>query len=222
MELTKSGMYHIHVDARSMPLELSKYALVSLGFTETNFSGHPDGFRHFEPNIHLTLKIATSEEFKSAWMLLEQKAAHTGLVGYLEGEYIRTDEIFEEKPYQKVPVPFYIKRRRLAGPPQESFREAELHLVMDKDRSNPTLIRKLLESGLYGAYMPKGDHTAVVLTIQGFREDISAIAASLRGFLRQSGGAYRCTLKEELAIRHRLFGVDPIELPEIIAAIMWR
>jgi hypothetical protein len=222
MEETQPGIFHIHIDARELPKELHSFAINELCFTDTDFSGHPEGYQHFEPNNHLTLKLGTKDEFQNTWTKLEKKAnSINDFVGYLEGEYITIDELLPEKEYSDLPVPFSVTRRQLKGGEAESFRQTELHLTMEKSRSNFSLQKKLLDSGLYGAYVPKKDGEFLVLTMQGYLKDISKLIDVLREYLIQSGGFYRCTLKEERAIKYKLYGIAPENLPEIADRIMY-
>lgn len=43
-----------HIDAKLFPKSIRKYAQ-RLEFAETNFTGYPEGYSHFEPNQHFTL-----------------------------------------------------------------------------------------------------------------------------------------------------------------------
>jgi hypothetical protein len=90
---------------------------------------------------------------------------------------------------------------------------------MEKTQSHPDLMKKLLDSGLYGAFIPKTDGEFLVLTIQGFIKDIVPLIEKIREFLTKSGGAHRCTIKEERAIAHNLYNINSQELPEIASTI---
>jgi len=215
VEPTQPNIFHIHIDAQQMPEDLSRLARQQLGFCDTNFSGHPEGYIHFEPKQHLTLKVRTREEFDTAWSKLEDMASRPDFVGYLEGEYIPVDDFIPYKPFVDLPVPFRIQRRRLTGAEQEQFRQTEFHLVYKKDESDPRLTEKLLQAGLYGAFIPKKDGEFVVLTMQGYLKDVGPLVKALKKYIEEAGGAYRCTLKEERAIKHRLFGIGTADLPEI-------
>ena len=210
--------YHIHIDGTTFPEVLAREAR-RIGFYETNFSGHPEGFQHFEPKVHLTLKAEGVESFNAAWSELEKVASAVEWKGYIEGEFIPFDDELPWKEYVDVPVPFKLERRRLRS--EEDFRQTEVHVVMDKDASDARLMRGLLEAGLYGAYLPKQDHTALVLTAQGYKADIFRLSGVLRKYLASVGGAARCTLKEERAIRYKLFNLLPEELPEIVDCVQY-
>jgi hypothetical protein len=214
-EPTQPNIFHIHIDAQRMPETLSRDVRDQLGFSDTNFSGHPPGFAHFEPTQHLTLKVNTRDEFFSIWSKLEAMISREDFVGYLEGEYIPVDDFIPYKDFVDVPVPFLIHRRRLSGADRETFRQSELHLVYKKEGSDPRLTERLLQAGLYGAYIPKKDGDFVVLTMQGYLKDIGRLAEVLKQYVEEAGGALRCTLKEERAIKHKLFGIGSTDLPEI-------
>ena len=216
--------YHIHVDGTVVPQELYRDFL-AMGFRENNFIGHPPVYAHFDPLVHMTIKPADHAAFLRVWDRAEELAErYPDFTGYLEGEFIAFDDSLTEKSYVPgVPVPFYImKRRRLRGLQcREDFREGEIHLTLDKDASDPRLIESLLQAGLYGAYMQKRDHIALVLTIQGARrKEIIRIAEAVRHYVERVGGAVRASLKEEVAIKHRFFGGIRHELlPEVIDEI---
>ena len=86
IEKTQPKIFHIHIDAQSITKELHSYAKEELGFQDTNFDGHSEGYDHFEPQKHLTLKLKTREEFNQVRTLLEKQADESEFVGYLEGE----------------------------------------------------------------------------------------------------------------------------------------
>jgi hypothetical protein len=218
-EKVEPQIRHLHVDAQEWPDELEQLVR-ALGFEHDDFVGHPEGFRHFEPKMHMTKKVRTQDEFDESWTELERACDQTGFVGYLEGEFIKTDEFIPHQAYHDVRVPFRITRRRLTGSAKERFRQGEIHLTLDKDRSDPRLIKNMLEAGLYGAYLPKTHGTFIVLTIQGFAKDIFAVGEALRSYLAQAGGAVGCTLKEELAIRYKLYGITSAECPEIVDQVL--
>lgn len=215
MEKTQPKIFHIHIDGQNdIPHDLEKYAIDEIGFYDRPFSGHPEGADHFEPSCQLTLKANTKEEFKIAWDKLESKIKEfPDFVGYVEGEFIPIDDYIPYTEYNDIPVPFYVVKRKLIH--GEQFRQTEVHLTMDKNTSHPSLIKKLLDSGLYGGYIPKPNAEYIVFTMQGYIKDIVPLITSLKEFLIESGGADKCTIKEERAIAHILCNVDVNELPEI-------
>ncbi|QHI35775.1 hypothetical protein IMCC3317_11230 [Kordia antarctica] len=219
IEKTQPNIFHIHIDALEMSKELYDYVTKELRFYDSDFNGHPEGYVHFEPKRHMTLKLDTKEEYIEVWKKLESYTKAKDLKGYLEAEYIPIDDFIPYNEYRDIPVPFKIKRRRLTGEKNEEFRQTEIHLTMDKDKSHPDLLKKLLDSGLYGAYLPKDRGTFLVLTIQGFVKDIVQLCSVLKKYIEQSGGAYSCTIKEERAINYKLYGINETQLPEIAEEI---
>lgn len=215
LEKMQPGIFHIHIDAQELSPALYHFAIEKLGFYDSDFDGHPEGYVHFEPQKHLTLKLKTKQEFTSVWEQLEKEAEKHSWTGYLEGEYIPIDDYIPYKAYTELPVPFHIKRRRLDPQQKEEFRQTEIHLTYKKEESDERLTQKLLTAGLYGAYIPKKDGLFVVLTVQGYIRDIHKLIPVLKNYVLRSGGAYRCTLKEERAIKNRLFGIGIQELPEV-------
>lgn len=210
--------YHIHVDATYISGELRDAICRTLGFEVTNFVGHPPGYQHFEPNDHLTKKLKDKNRFEMTWAALESlvQGDHT-FAGYLEGERIVWREGIEPKPFDPgIPFPYKMTRRRLTGPPHETFRNREFHLTIDRDASDPRFIETLLNAGLYGAYLPKDGYTALVLTAQGSKFDIPALARATKRYTQQAGGAVRAIIKEEIAIRHTLIGITHTDLPEVV------
>src|ERR1041385_133771 len=133
MEATQPHIFHIHIDAQNMPRSLDEYARIQLGFALTDYDGHPEGYDHFEPKRHLTLKVKTKDEFSRIWDTLEKELAnHTEFIGYIEGEYIPLDDYIPFKDYRDVPIPFRITRRQLNPDWNEDFRQTEIHLTFEK------------------------------------------------------------------------------------------
>lgn len=220
MNISQSRTFHLHIDATFMPETLYWVLKGKMGFRDSEFKGHPEGYSHFEPNRHITLKFTDGKKFRNTCGEVENLVnQYPDFVGYIEGEYIREERFVRDAPHWHKPVPFKIGRRRLDGSPFEQFRESELHLSLDKDASNPLLIKSLLDAGLYGAYLPKKDYVALILTIQGFREDIGCLTECIWDYLALSGGTVSAKLKEEFAIWHKLYGLAPKDLPEIIDTV---
>ena len=212
-------LFHIHVDATELPNELYN-RLRTLGMEDTMFAGAPEGYAHFEPNFGLTLRVLGKKiDFSAAWeKIITAVLEYPDFKGYVEGEHIAAEYAFEYKPPSGSPVPFRIRRRRLRGPAaDESFRASELHLTLDKDASDPGLVHSLLEMGLFGAYLPKKDHVALVLTAQSLDcLQIRRLTNRLKDYIDRHGGAARATLKEEVVVSHLFVGITSEDLPEII------
>ena len=219
----RPGIYHLHLDGSYASEALDHFVKEMYKFTNGDFCGHPEGYKHFEPLYHRIYKTESKSNFFVTWEAVEQMARLTGFIGYIEGEFIKGDELIDTIPFDDtIPVPFFLERRRLRGEPNEGFREAELHLVMDRDKSDPRLVKKLLDAGLYGAYIPDGDRIELVLTAQGFIRDIDPLIASLRDYLKRAGGTVHGQLFDERAVRYAIFNADHTSLPEIVDRIEWR
>ena len=140
------------------------------------------------------------------------------MVGYIEGEFIPSDEDIAEKPFDpSVPIPFRLNRGAL---PSGSFRDNELHITLDRDRSDPALLACLKEMGFFSGYLPKSYGTAQVLTVQGSHRDIGAIKPAVLRFLRLAGGSQRCSVKEERIVKWWVSS-PTLALPPVIQDIRW-
>ncbi len=211
------SLFHIHVDATSIAVDDYQTLINRFSFIASDFSGHPEGYAHFEPRRHLTRKLSDITQYHQLWgevkHFLHQCA---GFVGYLEGEFIPRDEAVAHASYTEKAIPFTISRRRLDENRGEFFRQAEIHITLHKDKSSDKLIAALLAAGLYGAYIPKPGGEYLVLTAQGKKQEIKALYELLKTYLDRAGGAYDCTLKEERAIDFELYGLATTDLPEVI------
>lgn len=137
--------------------------------------------------------------------------------GYIEGEYIPTDDEIAPKEVTKFELPpMKIVRRRLSAALGEKFRESELHVVMDFDNSDQRVVTGLLDAGLYGALLDKKDHRAIVLTAQGSRKIILPLITEIRSYLERIGGVVRGSIKEERALKYQLYNMEVEELPEVV------
>ncbi|PCJ11805.1 MAG: hypothetical protein COB04_18620 [Gammaproteobacteria bacterium] len=215
-------IFHIHVDATSIEDGMYEKLITNYGFDATDFCGHPEGYSHFEPTRHLTLKLRDKEQYHQRWVQVKNFLKQSSTFkGYLEGEYIPADEPLSYAPYVKKAVPFFITRRKLDSGQGEFFRQSEIHVTMHKERSSKKLVTALMKSGLYGAYIPKRDADYVVLTAQGKKREINGLYHVVKQFLIESGGAYDCSLKEERAIDFELFGVKSKDLPDVIDTLSY-
>jgi len=219
---SRSGVYHIHLDGMYRislkPREPLRVALEACGFTQDSFCGHPPDYPSFEPQYFFTHKTHDRDEHQEIWRFVCALPFQLGFMGYAEAEYVKSDEHLPYHPFTEQAPPFQITRRRLdVG----EWRKTELHLVMDKDKSDPQLIKFLLDAGLYGAYLKKQDRTFIVLTMQGMLTEMEPLIKSVKEYITTAGGAFDCTLKEEIAIGCFLFGPKPQELPEIAASVTY-
>lgn len=220
--------FHIHIDANEMSNELYETAKSQLGYFDQHFAegqNFGSGYRVVAPQKHITKQFFEHEKeaFYDAWDAITDLADQGGLTGYIEGEYIAFDYDFPDKPYcGDGKPPFKLDLRPLTGPPNEEFRQTELHLVMDEERSDPQLIQSLLDTGMYPARLPKAAsenypaHMAIVFTVQGYKNEIGHLAEQLTDYLLKVGGTVRASLKEERILRYKLYDITYKELPEII------
>jgi len=229
-EKVQPGIFHIHVDSRSSlndKFDLFNIIKEDLNFFFTNFSGHPEGHASITtPNPHMTLKLNTLREFEAKWEELVKVCKQYDFAGYLEGEIIPIDEIIQFREYLGGVSPtFKLITRPLRGPPKDEFRETEVHLVMDADKSDPRVIVDLLKAGFSGAYMQKtrGDikYQAIVLTAQGSRKEVFSLVDLLRDYLAKVDGVVRGTIKVEKVLKYKLFHMDHTHLPHILADIKY-
>ncbi|MGI8990909.1 MAG: hypothetical protein ACR2I2_15195 [Bryobacteraceae bacterium] len=210
------AIFHIHVDAITLTEAFEKH-LGELSFKRSDFAGHPEGQRGFEAPHHLTLKLHDSDKFRRTFDDLAATAsASSGLNGYLEGEFIPLDKEILDRPYVAgVPLPFRVSN----GPLRKGdFRETEIHITLDRDRSDPRLIESLTEMGFFAAYMRKPFGIAQIFTVQGSRKQVDEILPQLLNYLEACGGSANCSVKEERIAKWWLS--DPsVALPPVIQAI---
>ncbi len=230
-ETVQPGIFHIHIDSRVNLGDKSKlfdYLQKELGFYYTNFTGHPPGYASITtPCPHLTLKLREKQEFEERWERVAKVCKDYDFAGYIEGEVITIDELVQSAKYvEGIAVPFNLKKRSLRGLPNEEFRDIEIHLTLDAEKSNPEVIRHLLDAGLSGAYMPKKrgeeEYTSLILTAQGFRKTIHPLVNLMRDYLLNVGGVVRGTLKVEKVLKYELFHMDYTQLPLVVEEIFGR
>jgi len=212
--------FHVHVDAVNFTNEFETYLIKNLGFWRSDFSGHPEGVEHFEPPHHLTKKLATRTEFRAVFdSLVSYAETKTPMKGYFEGEFIALDQDIDERPFNlSVKAPFKVHKINL---PAGSFRESEIHVVLNRDKSEPRLLQSLVEMGLYTAYMPKPYGTAQIFTVQGSREKIRSILPPLKEYLENAGGMVNCSIKEE-RVADWWVSEPTLRLPPVVGYIEWR
>lgn len=208
--------YHIHIDAEFL-FDHIEAELAALGFVRKDFLRENDGTVSYAPRHHMTLKLSEGGQFRRVFDQVEILADHgRGMTGYVEGEVIRFDETIPTKPFDPgVPIPF---RLRLAPLPSGSFRETELHITFDRDRSDPGLLRAMDEMGLLPAAAAKAGWIAKIYTVQGTRADIRRIREPLVGYMKRAGGATSCTIKEERTARWWASSED-VRMPPVIDTI---
>ena len=207
---------HIHVDATEISSELAQY-LQTLGFWRSDFVEHGE-HEGYEPVHHLTVKPPTTSEFREIFdRVIDWIGCNPGcLEGYIEGEVIPLDLDIEEKCFRgDIPIPCKIATATLLP---GRFRESEIHITLDRDRSHPELRRRLREIGLFSACLPKSYGIAEVFTVQGSQRDIGVLLPLLRRYLTDAGGGVRCSIKEERVARWWMCRPD-IPLPPVVSFI---
>jgi hypothetical protein len=211
--------FHIHVDALTLSENFESFLTTELGLWRSDFSGHPEGVEHFEPPHHFTAKVVSSAEFRECFdRLVSYAEANAPMKGYLEGEFIALDEDLTERPFDPaVKAPFKIQKTNL---PAGGFRESEIHVVLNRDKSDPRLLQSLLDMGLYTAYMAKSYGTAQIFTVQGSREKIQTILPALKEYLENAGGAVNCSIKEE-RVADWWLSEPTLRLPPVVDSIEW-
>ncbi len=221
LNLIVMGIFHIHIDTKTESPEIHS-AAKDIGFYEHNFSGHPAGYVHFEPTRHSSIKISDRMEFQKKWKALQTlMRSDKNVAGYIEGEYIPTDVPIAPKEVTQFKLPeFNIVRRRLSAALGEKFRETELHVVMDFDKSDQRVITGLLDAGLYGALLNKQDHRAIILTAQGSNKIIKPLIQEIRSYLEHVGGVVHGSIKEERALLYELYNMEVEALPEVVDKII--
>jgi hypothetical protein len=214
----KLGEFHIHIDAHQLAHQFEELLLENLGFCNTDFAGHPEGALHFETPRHLTYKTKDPKNFKAVFDAITSylKENTEAITGYVEGEYIPIDIDIEEQPFDpSIPVPCQFELTNLA---EGTFREDEIHVTLDRDRSDPRLINNLRSMGFFSAYMDKSFGTVEILTAQGTRQMIQQLLSQVLNYLKLAGGAIKCSVKEERIVRWWLSAPD-IRLPPVIKII---
>ena len=218
--LTPKSQFHIHVDAHKLSPEFEKILLNTHNFTNTDFSGHPEGVLHFETPRHLTYKTQDGKTFNTLFNdLIDYLENHPQAIeGYVEGESIPLDLDLPEKPFNPdIAIPYQFNLKTLTP---GTFREDEIHITLEREKSDPNLIQSLRSMGFFSAYMDKPSGSKVeILTVQGTRQQIQEILPELIMYLQQAGGAVNCSIKEERIIRWWTSSAD-IQLPPVVNSVI--
>ncbi len=215
-EKTQPKIFHIHIDAKEMDEVIYNYAVNKLGFIDSDFDGHLRKFDYNLPNKHLTFKTKKTDLYKEVWFDIETKCNEGHYIGFLEGEFIPSDDLLDYKPFTGADLPFKITRRKLDPFKNEEFRQTEIHITFKKEESSQELIDKLMDSGFYGINIPKKDGMFVCFTAQGYIKPILKLKKSIKKYLEENGGAHRCTIKEERTMNYSLYSIGSEDLMEIV------
>lgn len=214
-----SQEFHVHVDAWEIAPEFVEALQNDWSFMQTDFDGHPDGVEGYEPKFHLTYKTNSSVDFKRVFDEVVAIAKQGIMRGYIEGEFLPLDEDIQETSFDPSVVP-PVRRFCLGRVPEGNFRGSEIHVVMDKDRSDPRLLEILAEMGMFCAYMKKPYGTAVIFTVGGTRSDIASVVEPLREYLDKAGGSVNGSIKEERIADYWLSSAN-LRLPPVVKTIEW-
>lgn len=209
-------LFHIHIDAESLDPRLSNLLLDERHFAEKNFVRAGQRGSEYSPRIHITRKYGDQATFNRDYdFIMEEIRKGAELVGYIEGECIAYNRIFNRKPRAtQAAIPFVA----VLGPLEaNSFRQTELHLTVSAEHSEPAAIEALFQMGFFCAYAPKDYGIAQVFTMQGKYRDIAQVRRMLVDFVEQGGFAH-ARLKEERIVRWWVSGNDVL-LPPIIHEI---
>ena len=210
--------FHIHIDAVSLEQSFELALMNDLGFSLKNFLKEPTVTQSYAPDRHLTYKTQDRREsnhtFKAIKSYLDRYP--NGMEGYIEYECIPERILISNSEFNtEVAIPFKLEFGSL---PEGKFREDEIHITLDRDRSDHRLRDSLKQMGFSPAYMKKDYGIAEILTIQGSRKDIEIVLPLITNYLKQVGGAVNCVIKEERIVRSWMSAPD-ITLPPVITSI---
>lgn len=210
--------FHIHVDAIYIGQGFEEFLLNTLGFSLKNFSVIPTESERHAPERHLTYKTADAKTFHQQFDAIEQHLTQhpKAMEGYVEGEYIPEElKIPHGEFNSEVLAPFTVELGNLEV---GEFREDEIHITLDADRSDPQLLLSLRQMGFFSVFMDKAYGTAKIFTTQGSYQSIQEILPLLTSYLGAVGGAVNCVVKEERIVRFWLSSPD-VKRPPTIANI---
>lgn len=219
MKKTLSG-YHWHVDFSQMTTDLEQVLTDHFGMWREDF----EAGEHI-PGLQLSRKFGSEEgmiftqEGRRLRELLEQRSSE--LTGYLELELVYNDWDIPTVPCTEgVPLPFTITLTPLGA---GTFREAEIHISLDRDATDGRLIDALRGMGLYCAELAKEDgYVAAVYTVQGSRTDIEALFTPLWEYLCQVGGAVHGSIKMEYVPQWGWYrSPQDFPVPPVVSKISW-
>ena len=210
--------YHWHIDFVSMTAELEETLTCEFGMYREDFEAG-----EYIPGLQLSRKFgprearAFSEQGRRLCELVEGRSSE--LVGYVELELVYNDWDIPEKAFTERKLPF---RVNLTGLELATFREAEIHVSLDRDASDGRLIEGLRSMGLYCAELAKEDgYIAAVYTVQGSRRDIEALFPQLWDYLQQAGGAVHGSIKMEYVPTWGWFrSPDNFPVPPVVEEIL--
>ncbi len=212
--------YHVHVDAHAPISQDFDLLLRQSGFVDADFE-HREDADGYEPLRHLTCKPANATLQRNLFVRLQEYvAAHQdALVGYIEAEAVTQESRHDQPEFNPaVPVPVSLNFGRLS-PGQ--FRQDEIHITMDHERSDPRLMANLRAMGMHMAYLKRDGRVRAVFTVQGPTQTIRELWPVLDTYLSQTGGLSDGWMSEEI-VTHWWASSPDIPLPPVISKIEWR
>ncbi len=211
--------FHIHIDAQWVSESFKTFLLREQRFLPKNFSGFPVNSPRHAPDLHLTYKVAEANTFHAVLDAIKSYLAAypDSMVGYVEAEYIPEEIIISTQIFDpNVPLPFTLELRDL---PSGQFRADEIHITLDRDKSDPRLLLSLRQMGFFSVYMAKEWGMAEIFTTQGSFHDVNQVVMpALLEYLNKVGGAVNCVVKEERMIHYWLSHPD-VKRPPVIGKI---
>jgi hypothetical protein len=210
--------FHIHIDARWLGDEFEKVLMEKLQFYLKNFSEFPISTARYAPDRHLTYKVDNRKVFEEKLdVILNFINYHpNSMSGYIEGEEITHKLVIPPRPFNTDILPPF--KLELGSLPTGKFREDEIHITLDRDRSDPRLILSLRQMGFFSVYMDKDYGTAEIFTTQGSCRDVRRVLPLITNYLNEVGGAVNCVIKEETIVRSWMSSPD-LQLPPVISTI---
>lgn len=210
-----TAAFHIHGDFQILD-PATEVFLATLGMVRTDFLE-----TEVEPFHHFTGKFARHE--RDEWMTAGQALRHHIIsagpltMGYMEAEVIRDDTRIPSPMFNPtVPIPF---RLQLGTPAPGTFKQAELHIAMSHELSDPRLAAALKQMGFVRAVMPKWYGTQLIWTTAGTHAHINQVRPLVEAYLRNAGGCVNASIQDE---RIALWGLTTPahDLPPVIQEIV--
>lgn len=209
---------HIHIDAKWLSGEFEIFLMEKLRFSLKNFTDFPTNTARHAPERHLTYKVDNRKTFDENFdAILNFVDLHPdSMSGYIEGEEIPRKIAIPTRPFNPDILPPF--KLELGSLPTGKFREDEIHITLDRDRSDPRLILSLRQMRFFSVYMDKDYGTAEIFTTQGSCRDIRTVLPLITNYLNEVGGAVNCVIKEEIIVRSWMSAPD-LQLPPVISTI---
>jgi hypothetical protein len=198
--------------------EVGLETLEVAGYVDGSFV-RPDGSQS-SPRYVRTLKVQDPKEFKRESRWLTRTVQRDGqFVGFVETEVIVRRVPIARSATVLTPAPPFVAHVRKE--PGGRSKQADLHVSLCASESDPRIVSQLVQMGLSCAFLPKSWGSAAVFSLQGGRRIIAEAFSALEGFLRGSGGAARCSIKEERIASLWVSGDDAPPM-NVIDRIDWR